>query len=403
MRDKSICNAFRLAATRALIGTRHPTTHHVGHRALVPNVLFPKTPHSSPTLPFASAEGSLTRRFASHSILNGNRINGADQASRVTINGRLFSLIKIVGNLATRRLLRSSISGFRAGKAASDVTKADVDGIAYRPSILFRLTRGAVGLGVVGALGWAAMGEDPMLRLKLLVTVPVRVGRMVATVGAMVADYKTSLRGLPADSEEKEQAKRQCHLRCADRLQALCFRNGGIYIKLGQHIAQLDYIVPEEYVTVMKESMLNTCPVTPYEDVRLLIQSQLGKPPEEIFSFFDPAPVASASLAQVHRATLKSGEDVAVKVQHAHLLDTAAADMVSVRLVISALHWFFPSLDYRWLITEVEESLPKELDFLLEASNGRHCMANFQSSPSKLLRESVRCREASRNLPGSVC
>ncbi|CAI5504134.1 unnamed protein product [Closterium sp. Naga37s-1] len=169
----------------------------------------------------------------------------------------------------------------------------------------------------------------------------------------------------------------------------MCFKNGGIYIKLGQHIAQLDYIVPEEYVIVMKESMLNTCPVTPYEDVRLVIQSELGKPPEEIFSSFDPTPVASASLAQVHRGTLKTGEDVAVKVQHAHLLDTAAADMVSVRLVISALYWFFPSLDYRWLITEVEESLPKELNFTLEASNGRHCMANFRSSPSKLLRESV--------------
>ncbi|CAI7791643.1 unnamed protein product, partial [Closterium sp. NIES-54] len=205
----------------------------------------------------------------------------------------------------------------------------------------------------------ATNGRDPLLRSKLLVTVPVRVGRVVTTVLAIVADYKTSLRGLPAGSEEMESEKRQCHLRCADRLQAMCFRNGGIYIKLGQHIAQLDYIVPEEYVTVMKESMLNTCPVTPYEDVRLVIQSELGKPPEEIFSSFDPVPVASASLAQVHRGKLTSGEDVAVKVQHAHLLDTAAADMVSVRLVISALYWFFPSLDYRWLITEVEESLPK--------------------------------------------
>ncbi|CAI5984847.1 unnamed protein product [Closterium sp. NIES-64] len=212
---------------------------------------------------------------------------------------------------------------------------------------------------------------------------------LVTIFSVVSSDYKTSLRGLPAGSEEMESEKRQCHLRCADRLQAMCFKNGGIYIKLGQHIAQLDYIVPEEYVIVMKESMLNTCPVTPYEDVRLVIQSELGKPPEEIFSSFDPTPVASASLAQVHRGTLKTGEDVAVKVQHAHLLDTAAADMVSVRLVISALYWFFPSLDYRWLITEVEESLPKELNFTLEASNGRHCMANFRSSPSKLLRESV--------------
>ncbi|CAI7779639.1 unnamed protein product [Closterium sp. NIES-53] len=314
---------------------------------------------------------------------------GACQAGKVKVYGTCSS-IEIVGGVAARRFFSSTTAATHAGNAAaSHGAKAQVNGRSNRPSVIFRLTRGVAGLGIVGALGWVAMGEDPLLRLKLLVTVPVRVGRVVTTVLAMVADYKTSLRGLPAGSEEMESEKRQCHLRCADRLQAMCFRNGGIYIKLGQHIAQLDYIVPEEYVTVMKESMLNTCPVTPYEDVRLVIQSELGKPPEEIFSSFDPVPVASASLAQVHRGKLKSGEDVAVKVQHAHLLDTAAADMVSVRLVISALYWFFPSLDYRWLITEVEESLPKELDFALEASNGRHCMANFRSSPSKLLRESV--------------
>lgn len=55
----------------------------------------------------------------------------------------------------------------------------------------------------------------------------------------LIADYKYSLYGLAEGSAEREQAKHEAHLRCANRLQALCFKNGGIYIKLGQHIGQL--------------------------------------------------------------------------------------------------------------------------------------------------------------------
>jgi aarF domain-containing kinase len=54
-----------------------------------------------------------------------------------------------------------------------------------------------------------------------------------------VADYQYSLYGLPEESAEREAAQHEAHMRCANRLQALCFKNGGIYIKLGQHIGQL--------------------------------------------------------------------------------------------------------------------------------------------------------------------
>jgi aarF domain-containing kinase len=59
----------------------------------------------------------------------------------------------------------------------------------------------------------------------------------------------------------------ECHQRGADRLLQLCFKNGGIYTKLGQHVGQLDHLLPEEYVVTMRNNLLNRCPVTPYEDV----------------------------------------------------------------------------------------------------------------------------------------
>lgn len=99
----------------------------------------------------------------------------------------------------------------------------------------------------------------------------------------VLADYKRSLRvGEPGDAEY-EAAKRACHLRSAERLVALCFANGGIYIKLGQHIGQLvrpstplsfhtpqhpqDHLLPDEYVHTMRQHLLDRCPLSDAHEV----------------------------------------------------------------------------------------------------------------------------------------
>lgn len=123
--------------------------------------------------------------------------------------------------------------------------------------------------------------------------------------------------------------------------------------------------------------MLNRCPVSSYEQICDVFKNELGDTPDKIFSEFDPVPIASASLAQVHVARMHDGQKVAVKVQHTHMTDTAAADHATVELIVNTLHRFFPSFDYRWLIDEISESLPKELDFLIEAKNSERCLENF--------------------------
>lgn len=223
-----------------------------------------------------------------------------------------------------------------------------------------------------------ATSEDPASALKLTKTVPIRLLRDSFTAAAIAFDYEYSLRGLPEGSTEKSKVKHEAHLRSAHKLQELCFRNGGIYIKLGQHLSQLEYLIPEEYVQVMRESMLNRCPVSTYDQVCEVVKKELGGTPDEIFEEFDPKPIASASLAQVHVARTRDGQKVAVKVQHIHMTDTAAADCATVELIVNTLHRFFPSFDYRWLVEEVHESLPKELDFLVEARNSVKCMDNFR-------------------------
>ncbi|KAM7499367.1 hypothetical protein LguiA_023781 [Lonicera macranthoides] len=223
-----------------------------------------------------------------------------------------------------------------------------------------------------------ATSDDPALALKLCSTVPVRLFRVTMAAATVAFDYEYSLWGLPESSIEGARVKHEVHMRSAQKLQELCFKNGGIYIKLGQHISQLEYLVPKEYVETMRESMLNKCPVSSYDEVCDLVKKELGGAPDKIFDEFDPVPIASASLAQVHVARTHDGQKVAVKVQHTHMTDTAAADYATVELIVNTLHRFFPSFDYRWLVDEVHESLPKELDFLVEAMNSVKCMDNFR-------------------------
>ncbi|PSS33321.1 ABC1 protein [Actinidia chinensis var. chinensis] len=109
-----------------------------------------------------------------------------------------------------------------------------------------------------------------------------------------------------------------------------------------------------------------------------VVKKELGGKPDEIFREFVPVPTASASLAQVHVAHTHDGQKVAVKVQHTHMTDTAAADYATVELIVNTLHRFSPTFDYRWLVNEVHESLPKELDFLFEAKSSVKCMDNFR-------------------------
>uniref|UniRef100_A0A453H524 ABC1 atypical kinase-like domain-containing protein n=3 Tax=Aegilops tauschii TaxID=37682 RepID=A0A453H524_AEGTS len=137
-------------------------------------------------------------------------------------------------------------------------------------------------------------------------------------------------------------------------------------------------VLPQEYVQTMRESMLKRCPVSSYEEVRGVFKKEIGELPETVFAEFDPVPIASASLAQVHAATTHDGKKVAVKVQHDHLLDTSVIDIATVDLVVNALNYIFPTFDYRWLVDEIRESAPKELDFLCEAQNSERCLVNFR-------------------------
>lgn len=196
-------------------------------------------------------------------------------------------------------------------------------------------------------------------------------------------DYKRTFALTYASEQEKSQAYSQCHTRSARRVLQALLANGGVFIKLGQHMASL-IMLPKEWRDTMRP-LQDTCDPTPYEDVQALFLSDMGHPISELFEDFDPVPIGVASLAQVHTGKHReSGKKVAVKVQHPFLAEFCDIDMEMVEVTLGWVKYWFPEFEFTWLGEEMRENLPKEMDFVHEAQNARRAVANFADVTTSL-------------------
>lgn len=197
----------------------------------------------------------------------------------------------------------------------------------------------------------------------------VRFGRAFVTATKIAADYKFSLRGYEDCSEPSMKAWSDCHRRSAERLLNLCCSNGGIFIKVGQHIAALQYLVPGEYVETLSV-LHNKAPRTNFNDIKKVIKEDLKADMEDLFDEFDVDPVGAASFAQVHRAKLKStGQMVAVKVQHPQVQKHSYVDMATMDILVNVVAKLFPNFSFLWLAESTKKNIPLELDFRHEGRN----------------------------------
>ena len=101
---------------------------------------------------------------------------------------------------------------------------------------------------------------------------------------------------------------------------------GPTFVKLGQIMSMRSDLLPIEYCKELEKLRTSVRPM-PFAQVRRLVESELGRPLEEIFSSFSPEALGSASIAQVHRAVLKSGEPVVVKVRRENIREIMASDI----------------------------------------------------------------------------
>lgn len=146
---------------------------------------------------------------------------------------------------------------------------------------------------------------------------------------------------------------------------------GPAFVKIGQALSVRPDLLPAPYVRALERLQDATDPV-PFEAVREVVEAELDARLSAVFPEFDPEPLASASLAQVHAATLRDGRQVVVKVQRPGIAEAIAEDLGALRRLAGAAdRWTDEGRRLRlsdW-IEEMAETLAEELDYRLEADN----------------------------------
>lgn len=163
------------------------------------------------------------------------------------------------------------------------------------------------------------------------------------------------------------------------RLRQAFERLGPTFLKFGQLLSLRPDLVPERYITEF-EKMQDHVPPIPFSEVKKVIEEEFHKPLSNIFSSFSKAPLASASIAQVHEARLQ-GKKVAVKVQRPHIKEAIETDIEIMKQIAILLEHHFPHVQQfhlRKLVHEFERWTIKELNFNIEAFYARKIRENFK-------------------------
>ncbi len=165
----------------------------------------------------------------------------------------------------------------------------------------------------------------------------------------------------------------------AERIRLALDDLGPTFVKMGQIMSTRPFLIPVDLVIELAKLQDQVAPF-PFEEVRQTIEKELGKPLDQLFQYFSPEPVASASLSQVHRATTLAGDDVAVKVQRPQVKQIMEKDLSILRDLAVLLDRYIPEVRQFSpvaIVDEVAKSAKQEVDFLYEARNLEIFAQNF--------------------------
>jgi len=191
---------------------------------------------------------------------------------------------------------------------------------------------------------------------------------------------------------DKDKDLHKVHARHAKSLHEACTTHGGLLVKLGQYIATTSGgFIPTEYVEALKP-LQDECAPLEIDQVLKCIEKELrtiypnqshhkGPLWELVFDDIEFVPLGSASLAQVHAATLKDGTKVALKVQRPNLDASTKADMAALSLLSRAIERAFPGAGFDWMLPEFHKTIIAELDFTQEARNAERAKRMLKGVP----------------------
>ncbi len=169
------------------------------------------------------------------------------------------------------------------------------------------------------------------------------------------------------DEAASQAAWLRIHERTAARVDRLVAHLGGLPVKFAQIAGARGDLLPEPFVRRLRRYHDAAAP-RPFASLRPALEADLGRPLEEVFSAFDERPLAAASIAQVHRARLRDGSDVAVKLQYPEIGRIAPVDLAMGRLM-SHVIGFVSGTDFPSFVREITRFVALELDFAREAAS----------------------------------
>lgn len=196
---------------------------------------------------------------------------------------------------------------------------------------------------------------------------------------ALAVDYKLNFK--PGHSEEEGLRIEKLHERVANRIFDVFEQNGGLYIKIGQVIGTQSAILPVAY-QIRARKLFDSAPAVPFETVERVFREDFdGKHPSEVFAEFDMTPIASASIAQVHKARLHNGQVVAVKIQKPAIQKQMEWDLRAFRILLKVYEYVF-ELPLSWSSEYIEQHMRMEADFENEARNAKKAWKHLQEEKS---------------------
>ena len=184
------------------------------------------------------------------------------------------------------------------------------------------------------------------------------------------------------------------------RLRLVCEELGPTFVKLGQILSTRHDLLPEAYTSELTQLRDNVRPF-PFEEVEEILLEEYGRPASEVFAAIDPEPLASASISQVHRATLHDGRLIALKVRRPGLEKIVQADLDILRNLASLAERRMPSLAAYSPVAQVREferTLKRELDLSVERGTMLRCRGQFARDPYAHIPEVIREFSTSRVL-----
>lgn len=193
----------------------------------------------------------------------------------------------------------------------------------------------------------------------------------------------------------RDQKLAEVHRTNARRVYETILTLQGLFIKVGQALSIMANFLPEAFRAEL-EGLQDQVPPRPFEEISSRIEEELGGKPRELFARFARAPLASASLGQVHEAETRDGRRVAVKVQHLDIDQIVRLDLKTIRRIMAIVQWFVPVQGLDAYYHQIKEMLGRELDFTLEADNIERISRHFEKDPRVIfptpLRELSTCR-----------